>query len=126
MRLIKFKAWDKVSKEMKDWDWCKQDNLYQLSIPQENTSFIWLQFTGLLDKNDKEIYEGDIVEWEDDICGEITMGKKMIQTDVRYNMFYAGYTPFTFGSKQASSNECEVIGNIYENPKLPNGQFAYL
>jgi hypothetical protein len=72
-----------------------------------------MQFTGLHDKNGKEIYEGDIVQWEDTVddgygCGYLTK----IQEEV---IFGGGaYNPIS----TMPSKYFEVIGNIYENPEL--------
>ncbi|BFH11150.1 YopX family protein [Bacillus cereus] len=77
------------------------------------------QYTGLHDRNGKEIYEGDIVytpqfDWTGYVvftgdCQYALKGKTELGND--------GYVLFT----QIYLNECEVIGNIYEHPHLQKG-----
>ena len=64
-----------------------------------------IQYTGLKDKNDVEIYEGDIVT---DGVGKY----KII-----YDLKLAGYQPYCI-FRDDPENYCEVIGNIYENQEL--------
>ena len=65
-----------------------------------------MQFTGLHDKNGKEIYEGDIIAFRNE-KGEITL-KGEIYWESR-NAKFSDFSP---------KNQVEVIGNIYENPEL--------
>lgn len=84
-----------------------------------------LQFTGLKDKNGKEIYENDIVEYdtEDGIYRTVikfTMDENDIEDIGEYNNFLSGFT-FSSPWRSADSDDdghYEVIGNIYENPEL--------
>ena len=76
------------------------------------------QFTGLYDKNSKEIYEGDILRINDFTNVECVF---------RHGAFgyiyckdfhsFAGNTNYTFNPKN-TDEDFEVIGNIYDNPEL--------
>ena len=110
-REIKFRAWDEKNKEMrydgmlniynKDGSW-----LYEDGKGNFHSSFgEIMQFTGLLDKNGKEIYEGDIVQY-------LFAGKKVVR-EVYWNEVNFCWTPLN-----QNSLDMEIIGNIYENPDL--------
>ena len=71
---------------------------------------ITVQYTGLKDKNGKEIYEGDIIK----IC--YGSGFELIQTEVIFKdgSFRDNYFRYVL----PESKEMEIIGNIYETPNL--------
>ena len=70
------------------------------------------QFTGLIDKNRKEIYEGDIVRcWGGEQCqGYHEFDEEITVNDMTYDAYYVGQW-----------DGCLVIGNIYENPERLGG-----
>jgi uncharacterized phage protein (TIGR01671 family) len=119
MREIKFRAWDKHKKEMyevPDWD------IGTVLNPQCN--YIPMQFTGLYDKNGKEIYEGDILNITnryDDY--EIYASIEWDNEEARWGYCKKDGDDVEVGSLyDIGANEYEVIGNIYENPNLIAGE----
>ena len=80
------------------------------------------QFTGLMDKNGNEIYEGDIIKWHKDGL--------MYVVKFWHGMFYASVEECNKGIlggfplhalTEHEDWKCEIIGNIYDNPELLKG-----
>ena len=121
-REIKFRVWHKVDKEMLEFhsfkDFC---NMYQ----DLEGDVELMQFTGLLDKNGKEIYEGCIVN----VMNEFPDGYKMegVTTVEKRGLsweFMNGERFIYIGKLNGepdslhTTTQLEVIGNKYENPEL--------
>lgn len=113
MRDIKFRAWDKANKTMYTdaINNCKDTFDMILKHPQ---IYEVMQSTGIKDKNNVEIYEGDIYN----------MGDKNIRYIVLWND--TGLTGKQVGSISYAGisfwqDTIEVIGNIYQNPELLEG-----
>lgn len=134
MREIKFRAWDKHTKTM--WPWEKMQTFEgdpHLKPYFEDSDNNVMQYTGLKDKNGKEIYEGDILYIDYEGYDE---GKReqfwctIVWHDGGFCFKelweYEIGNPPTVSSKPEPVNEggsanltdYEVIGNIYENPEL--------
>lgn len=75
-----------------------------------------MQYTGLKDKNGREIYEGDIIKYVEDL------GDKIYQGTVEWNEYFCGFIPFADYDSDCGVfidiGSVKVIGNIYENPEL--------
>ena len=127
MREIKFRAWDKETKEMQTpFDlssnpkyWCKKLKDFPL-----------MQYTGLKDKNGKEIYEGDIIgdteDWSIVIWCDKCIGWQLAWYDIDIDKKTCHMCDGDFDITETfenniADNDEEVIGNIYENPELLKG-----
>ena len=113
MREIKFRVWDVDEKEMVCWEHLITDPDYWLmEILDGKSDDILMQYTGLKDKNGKEIYEGDIVRVK--YYGKPRVVKVEID-DCECEPFNS-YNYSEDGWRQP--DEAKVIGNIYENGDL--------
>lgn len=140
MREIKFRAWDKERKDMRDvalmdWSdwWVSTGSTWERgnsleygernSFKNEETDrHIIMQYTGLKDKNGKEIYEGDIVCSTHPIYDGEKTNKNVIEFDDycwRLVMIGDSMTANApLGLYARNPVAIAVVGNIYENPEL--------
>ena len=121
MREIKFRAWDKKRGHFHwgisnvcltlggNFMWQFGYNAPDFLSKEESEQFILQQYTGLKDKNGKEIYEGDIINrpYQDG-----SYDRKVVKS------CDGGWNPFIDDMTTDKSFRYEIIGNIYENPSL--------
>lgn len=130
-REIKFRAWDKKEKRMwwnvqnaydtlgthccpdKEGERCENGDLYESSFGDllNKDFYVVMQFTGLKDKNGKEIYEGDILRWR--------LGTHLVEwISIGDGADFSGWIMPGQAGYQEDTSVVEVIGNVHENPDL--------
>lgn len=121
-RPIKFRVWDserKIMEEVGAMDWADGKNgleiltvntetkkYYKMPDDWGEQSFFVMQFTGLLDENGKEIYEGDVIQY----TFKTLEGSEIFTSSVVFD-------ESMWLTDEHSLNRCseiEVIGNIYD------------
>ncbi|MEE4561591.1 YopX family protein [Paenibacillus polymyxa] len=132
-RPIKFRVWDKDLKRMHT---CGEDVHDSITFGDDNEAYYYnlqngegsgedgayelMQYTGLKDRNGKEIYEGDIVEELDYSDGAYfpkeRQPKKRTVVEYDIGFVYARAAYNLRGGMENGLYKGEVIGNIYETP----------
>ena len=137
-REIKFRAWHLTKSIMAEVEWLRWDGTIHVNykVGESKDGFFFggnnvgadwqrddyelMQFTGLKDKNGKEIYESDILKLQYPLnygYGGIHNKEIIVTISFESGCFWftgEGYTDCNWHFY----NEYEVIGNIYENPEL--------
>lgn len=133
-RVLKFRAWHKDIKhmfyaqpngefigEVNEERVCSDFDFKDLLDEEVKWPYVPMQFTGMLDKNKKEIWEGDIVKAALMHHGEAgTPFTAFIFYNEHIGSFRIGYDSLGGGAQDEIyfRYQIEVIGNVYENPKL--------
>jgi uncharacterized phage protein (TIGR01671 family) len=129
MRQIKFRAWHKVRKEMYEVYGLTSEYVFKKTddgvgnpgVPDKLEDVELMQYTGLKDKNGKDIYEGDILAYKShhpkhkdktfNNVVEFAIGQSLCGWRMRNKNTIVKATPYKFGTSQ-------IIGNIYEHSHL--------
>ena len=122
MREIKFRCWDRFKQRWSNYKindstlyfMDKNTGVWYGSYNKRYKDFNLMQYTGLEDKNGKEIYEGDILF---ESFGERYY--KVIFENGSFRAEFEGYfEEHSFELIYVVAQGCEIVGNIYENPEL--------
>ena len=111
-RTIKFRVWDKTLNKIHCWS--AIENHFTFEELLDDNFFEAMQYTGLKDKNDIEIYEGDILFHP-------LQGKRKVFYPYSETVASYGLRNVDNGmgsTLQDAHRVWEIIGNIYENPEL--------
>ena len=107
----KFRAWDKETKTMNGMAEIYRNRNQEIELHPRDENIILMQSTGLFDKNNTEIFEGDIVRVLDSpytVFYDNERGSYRLKPhDDRWNVDYM--------SNFSHGGNFEVVGNIYEN-----------
>lgn len=121
MREYKFRAWDMVHEEMIHWDQYKDE---MVSNDFEDDELKIMQWTGVKDTKGKDIYEGDIIQFDPPHHLKHSSKNKSENYVVRY---IADKSFRGIKEKKSSiiilnlinaQEGLRVLGNIFENPEL--------
>ena len=127
MREIKFRVWHadykkmelpekQLSQDIDYWDGVKGSVLGIINQYLKDSDKVFMEYIGRNDKNGKDIYEGDIL-----ICQALFSSKSFKKKEHRAVVTYqlGSFIPKSIGETYVLNfDNCEVIGNIYENPEL--------
>ena len=127
MKEIKFRVWDSAGYMLYDKD-LQTRTINDIQTP---ICFTWMQFTGLKDKNGKEIYEGDVLQFSNRrewFRLNLFLRSPKEQQDILNDTIKYPCERRVIDMPKCDewllSNEIplywEVIGNIYENPEMIN------
>lgn len=132
MREIKFRAWDLRNDRMVQDPYVFNEITAGHYVKEYGATYVFyetwqdvgdgidrpchiMQYTGLVDKNGKEIYESDVIRWRFVNTGE---DEEYYEEEVKWyecGFFLDGGAPLT-----VAMDDCEVIGNVHQNPEILN------
>ena len=127
MRTLKFREYIEYRPKRKNSpDYMKYDpnfigdinETFNHNLESLGTKITYMQYTGLTDKNGKEIYEGDIIRWKDimKFHSEEPVSTDMVEWSDDEACYITGMRYLKFTARHG-----EIIGNKFENPELLEG-----
>ena len=123
MREIRFRAWDEKNQAMIYPKGILFDGRvvnFMCGMLEPFDGYKLMQYTGLKDKNGREIYEGDVLGRVSPHTG--LKHSYTVEWDEKHARFMSCGKRFQEHISASIERGCEVIGNIYENPELLKGE----
>lgn len=109
----KYRAWDKETKTMNGMAEIYRNRNQEIELRPRDGNIILMQSTGLVDKNGKEIFEGDILGTKDGLLNGIVKYSRDLGMWTNSLLRYQNFERLC-----VIHRDRKVIGNIYENPEL--------
>ena len=123
MIIPKLRAWDKIRKTMFP---VMMIDFGQSYVMIEEINGLWcergfdevelMQSTGLVDMYDKEIFEGDVLKMFDGELAKVIWNKELACWEAEFLSEIVDLSEVA--DIQSNRSDCEIVGNIYENPEL--------
>lgn len=121
----RYRAWDKIHKTMYEVDdimyinfeenqICVKTLFFERASRYDFDDVVLMQSTGFRDKNGKEIFEGDIVKMAKNVYSELTYYEVIRHRGGAYRLESKRYGCELW----LRHTDCEIAGNIWENPEL--------
>ena len=111
--MIKFRAWNSETKEIEVFETYEEISELFMALHLDDGFYSLMQSTGFLDKNSKEIFEGDILGTKNGLLNGVVEYRTDLgmwtNSLIRYN---------NFERLCNIAGDREIIGNIYENKEL--------
>ena len=121
----KFRAWLKEEKRMTDVREMTfmYDEVYLISDVTgfyAYEEFKIMQSTGLVDMYDKEIFEGDVLKMSDGELAKVVWNKELACWEAEFLSEIVDLSEVA--DVKSNRSDCEIVGNIYENPEFLEGE----
>lgn len=119
MRIPKFKMWIKKSNKTLDVatiDFLEKEVKSHANVMYRFDEIELMQSTGLIDTYDEEIFVGDILQTYDGELAKVVWNKELARWEAEFldeNVVLSGVADV-----KIERSDCEIVGNIYENPEL--------
>jgi uncharacterized phage protein (TIGR01671 family) len=111
-----FRAWDKETKSMNGMAEIYRNRNQEIELHPRDENIILMQSTGLIDKNGKEIFEGDILGTKDGLLNGV------VKFNIDLGMWTNSLLRYNNFERLCSiANSREIIGNIWEDGELLDG-----
>lgn len=124
MRELKFRAWDDVEKRMYYGNTEQFDDMLGFRFQHfETDKPVYMQYTGLKDRNGRKIYEGDVLRLVLVDYAHVPEQIFVVSSDSFFeDVCYLQNISRFVEDSDSETDGIEVIGNIYESPELPKGE----